>query len=237
MLYIIGLGLNNKKDISLHGLAAVKSCDKVYLESYTSQFTCSKESLESFYEKEIITADRSLTESKTQEILDAAKTTNVAFLIVGAPLAATTHMDLFLQAKQQKINVEVIENASVLTAVGITGLSLYKFGRITTIPLDNEHITSPYEVLQANQQQKLHTLLLLDIKEDKLMSVREGLDYLIKQGLPEDTLVIGCGGLGSHAPDIKAGKASEITISQFPQCILVPSELHFKEEEAINLYK
>lgn len=36
MLYIIGLGLGNEKDITLRGLEAVKACDKVYIESYTS---------------------------------------------------------------------------------------------------------------------------------------------------------------------------------------------------------
>lgn len=36
MLYIIGLGLGNEKDITLRGLEAVKNCSKVYIESYTS---------------------------------------------------------------------------------------------------------------------------------------------------------------------------------------------------------
>jgi len=36
MLYIIGLGLGDEKDITLKGLEAVKKCDKVYMEAYTS---------------------------------------------------------------------------------------------------------------------------------------------------------------------------------------------------------
>lgn len=36
MLYIIGLGLGDEKDITLRGLEAVKSCRKVYVEAYTS---------------------------------------------------------------------------------------------------------------------------------------------------------------------------------------------------------
>lgn len=36
MLYIIGLGLGDEKDITLRGLEAVKRCHKVYIEAYTS---------------------------------------------------------------------------------------------------------------------------------------------------------------------------------------------------------
>lgn len=36
MLYIIGLGLGDEQDITLRGLQAVKSCDALFLEAYTS---------------------------------------------------------------------------------------------------------------------------------------------------------------------------------------------------------
>lgn len=36
MLYIIGIGLCDEKDITLRGLEAVKSSDEVFLEAYTS---------------------------------------------------------------------------------------------------------------------------------------------------------------------------------------------------------
>lgn len=36
MLYFIGLGLGNEKDITINGLEAVKKSKKVFLESYTS---------------------------------------------------------------------------------------------------------------------------------------------------------------------------------------------------------
>ena len=49
MLYIIGIGLSDEKDISVKGLEAVKKCSKVYLESYTSLLQCSLEDLEKFY--------------------------------------------------------------------------------------------------------------------------------------------------------------------------------------------
>lgn len=36
MLFIVGLGLGDEKDITLRGLQAVKRCEKVYIEAYTS---------------------------------------------------------------------------------------------------------------------------------------------------------------------------------------------------------
>lgn len=55
MLYIIGLGLGDEKDITLRGLEAVRRCDKVYIEAYTSllSFGLSTDGLStlvSFYE-------------------------------------------------------------------------------------------------------------------------------------------------------------------------------------------
>jgi len=45
MLYIVGLGLSDEKDITVKGLEAIKSCERVYLEAYTSVLIVSKEKL------------------------------------------------------------------------------------------------------------------------------------------------------------------------------------------------
>ena len=45
MLYLIGLGLNNEKDISVAGLEIVKKCHTVYLEHYTAILMVDKEKL------------------------------------------------------------------------------------------------------------------------------------------------------------------------------------------------
>jgi hypothetical protein len=36
MLYIVGLGLGDERDITVRGLDAVRSCSKIYMEAYTS---------------------------------------------------------------------------------------------------------------------------------------------------------------------------------------------------------
>ena len=45
MLYIIGLGLADEKDISVKGLEIVKKADRVYLEAYTAILLVDKEQL------------------------------------------------------------------------------------------------------------------------------------------------------------------------------------------------
>ena len=47
-LYFIGLGLADEKDISVKGLEVVRSCDKLYLESYTSVLGVDKSKLVSY---------------------------------------------------------------------------------------------------------------------------------------------------------------------------------------------
>jgi len=55
---MIGLGLGDAKDITLRGLEAVKKCDKVYLEGYTSVYGSTAKDLSKFFGKEVIEADR-----------------------------------------------------------------------------------------------------------------------------------------------------------------------------------
>ena len=45
MLYLIGLGLGDGKDITVKGLEIVKSAKQVFLESYTSVLSVGKEAL------------------------------------------------------------------------------------------------------------------------------------------------------------------------------------------------
>ncbi len=249
-LYIIGIGLSTEKDITVKGLEIVQKCDKVYLEDYTSLLQCSVQILEQFYDQKIILADRTTTEQKDEEIVKEAKSKEIAFLVVGDPFSATTHIELFKLAKEKKVPVQVIHNASVLTAVGITGLQLYKFGRVTSIPFIEDHpqLETPYNVLKENQQQGLHTLFLLDLKpeQQKFMTVNQALEMLEKiesrkkEGLvKKDTLIIGCARLGSDNAVIKAGPLEKIkkhTFGKPPHCLIIPGKMHFTEEEAVNSY-
>lgn len=241
MLYLIGIGLHDEKDITLKGLEAVRSCSKVFLEYYTSKLACNVEDLQRSYGKDIIIADRKLIEQQIEEkILQPAKEEDIALLVIGDPFSATTHVDICMRAEEMGIKVKSIHNASVLTAIGAAGLELYKYGKTTSIPFDNENVTTPIEVYKNNQHSGLHTLFLLDLDptQDRFMTIKEALEYLISKGLPEDQLCVGCAGLGSDEQKIKAGKASKLkdaSFTLFPQCLIAVGKLHFMEEDALKV--
>ncbi|XP_067028487.1 diphthine methyl ester synthase-like isoform X2 [Acropora muricata] len=166
MLYLVGLGLGDAKDITVKGLEIVKNADFVFLEAYTSILCVGQQVLEEFYGRQIKLADRETVEQNSDLILENAKDKDVAFLVVGDPFGATTHTDLVLRAHQLNIPYQVIHNASIMNAVGCCGLQLYNFGETVSIVLwtDSWKPDSFYDKIASNRKQGLHTLCLLDIK-------------------------------------------------------------------------
>ncbi|KAG9087193.1 diphthine synthase, partial [Ceratobasidium sp. 392] len=166
MFYVIGLGLCDEKDITVRGLEAVKKCNRIYLEAYTSILLVDKEKLEKFHEKPIITAYRETVETQSDEILRDAKDEDVALLVVGDPFGATTHTDMLLRARELSIPTTVIHNASIMNAVGACGLQLYNFGQTVSLPFytDSWKPDSWYDRVVENVEKGMHTLVLLDIK-------------------------------------------------------------------------
>ncbi|GAA5862537.1 hypothetical protein JCM1840_004217 [Sporobolomyces johnsonii] len=166
MLYLVGLGLSDEKDVTVRGLEAIKASERVYLEAYTSILGVGKERLEAFYGKDIIVADRDMVETESDAILENADKVDVAFLVVGDPFGATTHADLLLRADALSIPYTVIHNASVMNACGAVGLALYNYGQTVSIPFftENWRPDSWLERVRENLRLGLHTLCLLDIK-------------------------------------------------------------------------
>ncbi|GAA5917207.1 hypothetical protein JCM6882_002257 [Rhodosporidiobolus microsporus] len=166
MLYLVGLGLHDEKDVTVRGKEAIEGSDRVYLEAYTSILGVGKERLDAFYGKDIIVADRDMVEMDSDAILKDADKVDVAFLVVGDPFGATTHADLLLRADALQIPYTVIHNASVMNAVGALGLALYNYGQTVSIPFftDSWRPDSWLERVRENARLGLHTLCLLDIK-------------------------------------------------------------------------
>jgi len=252
MLYLIGLGLNDSNDISVKGLEIVKKCELIFLENYTAILQTKVADLEKFYGKKIILANRDLVENKAEkEILEPAKTKNVAVLVVGDPLAATTHYDLIIRAKKLGIKVQIVHNASIMNAIAITGLQLYKFGKTTSIPFAEKDFQPEtfYEALKENQANGAHTLFLLDLRpqENRFMTVNDAIRELlrveIKKGdkaFTENTMCMGIARVGSQDQLIRYGKARDILKLSFGEplhVLVVPGRLHFIEEEALEQWK
>ncbi|CAR30518.1 diphthine synthase [Lachancea thermotolerans CBS 6340] len=238
MLYLIGLGLSYTTDITVRGLEAIKKCDRIYLEHYTSiLMAASLEELEQFYGKPVTLADRELVESGCEEILRDADKQDVAFLVVGDPFGATTHTDLVLRAKRQGLPVEVIHNASVMNAVGSCGLQLYTFGQTVSMVFftDDWRPDSWYNKIWENRKIGLHTLVLLDIKvkeqsienmargrliyePPRYMSISQCCEQLLEieetrgtKAYTPDTPVVAISRLGSASQEFKSGTIEELS--------------------------
>ncbi|GBE60016.1 diphthine synthase [Babesia ovata] len=229
-LTLVGLGLGAIKDITLRGLEAVKAADLVYLEIYTSALIDStKEQLESFFGKPVIEADRISVEDQAEKIIQHAQDRHVVLLVAGDPLSATTHSDLCIRAENAGVQVEVIHNASIINAVGRTGLQLYRFGEIVSIPMFEKNWTpdSFYDKIAHNRRANLHTLCLLDIKvkersvenlmanrmifePPRYMTVNMAIEQIllvdeIRREIGATTLAFGVARLGSKTAQIVAG--------------------------------
>ncbi len=241
MLYLIGLGLD-KKDLSVSALEAVKKCNKVYLESYTNVFPYTIKALEKVIGKKVVKLDRKAVEEKPK-FLGEAKKEKVAVLVSGDPLSATTHIDILLRAKKEKIKTKVFHAPSILTAVAESGLQLYKFGKTASIAkwqLPSFRPESFYDILKENLNSGAHTLLLLDIG----LSVKEALSYFESIARTKDEWLmdyglIVCERVGTDKQKISVGPIDVLSSKKFalPACIIIPGQLHFMEKEMLDTFR
>lgn len=184
--------------------------------------------------------DRNLVESEAETIYDKAVHSNVAFLVIGDPLCATTHTDLILRAREKGAAVEIIHNTSVMAGVADCGLSLYQYGYTVSIPYFDDEATgrkskSYYNRIKYNKDGGMHSLCLLDIKvkepdykslssggklkylPPKFMSVNIALLQLLQieeeysEGVvTRDTLAVGMARLGQSSQKIVFGTVAQL---------------------------
>lgn len=264
---MVGLGLGNEEDITVRGLNIVKNADHVFLEAYTSVLGVDHSRLEEFYGQSITLADRDLVEQQVEDlVLVPAKTKKVAFLVVGDPVCATTHTDLWLRARQMGIEVEMIHNASIMGAAGACGLQLYNFGQTVSIPFfeENWRPTSFYPKIKYNRQGGMHTLCLLDIKvkepdfeammrgktkylPPRFMSVNTAAEQLMEAEALEaqqvyesnKTLCVGLARMGQPTQCIRAGTLEELRDYDFGgplHSLIICGDLHDLEVEVLKEY-
>src|SRR6056297_2336834 len=109
-LYLIGLG-SNERTITKEGMDAIAKCKRIYLENYTVDFPYTKHQLEEILDKKVISADRDKVENLS--IVDEAEKLNVALLVYGSPLTATTHITIIDECRASKIKYKICYNASI----------------------------------------------------------------------------------------------------------------------------
>jgi len=241
MLYLIGLGIGDESDISLKGLEACRKADEVYCELYTAKWQGSLRNLGKMINKEIIILERKNIEEESREFVKKAKNRDIALLVPGDPLTATTHVNLVMEAKGGRVPFRIIHSSSILTAVAETGLSLYNFGKTATVvrPGKGYAPTSFYDAGALNRKQGMHTLFLLDVDMDTGEGLRILLDIEKKKEskfIPIEDKIIAASMLGSDKNIIKYDRVKTLLKEPLkpPAVLIVPGRLHFLEKEFLE---
>jgi len=236
MLYIIGLGLN-EKGMSVQAIEAIEKSKKIYLETYTVDFPYTINKLEKIIKKKIIKVDRKIVESDF--LIKEAKKQDIALLVYGSPLFATTHSTLIMDCKKQKIKTKIIYSASVFDAISETGLQLYKFGKISSMPAwkKNYEPVSFLDYVIENQKINAHSLILVDIGLEFNKAVKQLEIACNKKNIKINKLIV-CSNLGTNKSKIFYNTISNLKNKKItnPFCFIIPGKMHFLEQEIIEEY-
>ncbi|MDR3075011.1 MAG: diphthine synthase [Candidatus Methanoplasma sp.] len=247
-LVFVGLGLSGTDGMTVKGLNALKECDKIYAEFYTSTLIgTSTGDIEDAVGRKIHVVHRSQVEEEDMIISDA-RTMRVGFVTAGDTMLATTHVDLRIQAVEEGIPVRIIHGVSIFGACPTSlGLQPYKFGRTVTLPfLETGHQPkSPYDNIKQNRDRGLHTMILLDIRADELryMTAHQAIEWLMEgekkweEGLITDkTVICVASNVGSGSEKVFAGYPQDLLKKDLGaplQTLVIPGELHFMEAYAL----
>ena len=246
MLYLIGLGLNPKQ-LTLEALHAAQGCEKLFVESYTSAFAQGElGELETLLHHPIIPLFRSDVEEKNALLLESAKNKNIALLVFGNPLTATTHHALLQECAAKKIPFRVIPGISIFNYRGICGLDEYRFGRTTTFvfPQEGFEPLSVFDVILENRKIGLHTHCLFDLHPEKMrfMTISEAIEWMehashARNESIHDWMGVGLSGMGNTNGEAIAGTLSQLKKMQwkhYPQSLIVCGRLTEYERDALH---
>ncbi|MBS3084501.1 diphthine synthase [Candidatus Pacearchaeota archaeon] len=237
MLYLIGLGLN-ERGITKEGLDAVSKCKRVYFENYTVNLPYTQIQIEEVIGKKIKILSREKVENLS--LVDEAKKLNVALLIYGSPLSATTHITLINECKNSGVKYKVIYSSSIFDSIAETGLQIYKFGKTASMPAWQKSYEpdSFMEIVKENQSINAHSLILIDIGIDFPKALNQLKIAAKKHEIKINKLII-CQALGTRNRKIlyrNFEEAEGFSGVQKPYCIILPSKLHFLEKEILESY-
>ncbi|MGN1045080.1 MAG: diphthine synthase [Candidatus Methanomethylophilaceae archaeon] len=243
-LIFVGLGLCGTDGMTVKALNALKECDKIYAEFYTSHLIGTDiKDLEEAVGKKIKVLHRMQVE-EGEDIIGDAMTMRVGFVTAGDTMSATTHVDLMIQAKEAGIPTRLFNGISIFSACPTAlGLQPYKFGRTVTLPFieDGYQPQSPYDNILENKERGLHTMVLLDIHADEMryMTGKQAIEWLLEgerkwgKGLiKDDTLICVASKIGSPEQKLTAGypkQLLEMDLGEPLFTLVIPGNLHFME--------
>lgn len=230
MLYLIGLGLDDG-EITGKGREALSGVDRAFAEFYTNTANIDIERLEDETGTEIEELSREEVEQQ-EKMLDAVENGDVAFLVSGDPLTATTHYDIKHRAEERGEKVEVIHAPSILTSVAETGLNVYKLGRVVTLPEDSRP-SSVTDYIEENDSVGLHTLVLLDID----YPAGQAAEKLIDMGIDPEREAVVIERANHSSQWINVGRLEDMASTDFgrtPHSIVLVGETGHKEQEFLE---
>ena len=246
MLTFVGLGLYDVNDISEKGLACIRNADHVFLDMYTSRLMgASYQDLERCYGKPLHLLGREDVEQNPDELLRKAEGGRVVFLCAGDPMVSTTHADLRMRAAARGISTSIIHAASISSAVcGLSGLQNYRFGKSCSIPFPQKNWspTTSIDVIALNLSLRLHTLVFLDIQDERYMTVHEAIALLEPMAAEKGVhipLYVGIARAGSDNPVVRAGTAEVLNTVDFGpplHILIVPADLHDMERSYLEMF-
>ncbi|MCI4366635.1 MAG: diphthine synthase [Thermoplasmata archaeon] len=251
-LWFIGTGLGDERDLTRRGLEVLDGCSRIFAEEYTALLAQgSLDRLSKSLGRPIDRLDRNALETG-KVVLDALSgTARVALLVTGDPFVATTHVALRVEVEAAGHSWRYLPNASVgIAAAGLLGLQSYRFGRTVSIPFPAPGFapTSPLDGIRGNLSQRLHTLVLLDLRpsEGKFLTAGQALTLLGERD-PEGTAlgpnapVAAVARLGTDTAVAVYGKRTLVEgydLGAPLHAVVVPCEpLHFEEEEAVRRWR
>ena len=164
-LWLVGIGPGDIEHMTQRAKNVAKSCSKRYLEGYTAVLPKDQEKR---LEEVVGPWERIMRASVESPgfLIEEARGTPVALLVVGDPMHATTHIDLEARCSEQGVGFEIVPGMSATSiAVSLSGLQSYKFGRQVSLPYPHGDYlaVSPLGMIESNYVNGLHTLVLLDL--------------------------------------------------------------------------
>ncbi|MGC8647325.1 MAG: diphthine synthase [Candidatus Micrarchaeia archaeon] len=247
MLFLVGTGLTGK-DLTLQALEIMRESE-LYIDRYTS-FISEEHTkfIERIAGRKLKRISRGEMEEQASEIVKRAKSSNIAIIVGGDPLMATTHKILAIEAVRQGVKIKVVHASSIVTvAIGESGLDFYKFGQVCTIPKWQEHYrpVSFYETIAKNVSNRQHSLVLLDYSEEgkaslpigEALEILESAEKHYKKGIiMNNTKILVMGNIGSESQAKLYGSIGTLKSMQIagPALLIIPSELSEIEKESMS---
>jgi diphthine synthase len=247
MLYFVGLGID--QSVSLKALSALRNCEWVYYESYTSP-RLKDDAFSQFSSLPNTTKLEAVKREFVEDgrtILEKAKKSSIALVSSGDPMVATTHQELRTRAIKEGIETTVLHGSSILSSVGgELGLHSYNFGRVVTITREPMQYTA-YNTIYDNLLRGLHTPILLEwdeahnffLEPKAAIKGLEGAERDLRyEVLVASTFFLVASRLGSEDPRISGWTLEELKLADLgapPHVMVLPGKLHYTELEAVGV--